>query len=141
MQVLMRGLSRLGDKAGVVGTLVSAMGCGACFPALASIGAAAGLGFLSQWEGMFVNTLLPLFAGLALLANFLGWFSHKQLTRTMAGIMGPAFVLSALYPLWEYEWSTKLMYAGMVLMMSVSVWDIYSPNNRRCSTASCEVSK
>jgi mercuric ion transport protein len=65
MQRMMNFLSRIGDKAGVLGTLVSAMGCAACFPAIASLGAAAGLGFLSHWEGLFINTLLPLFAGSA----------------------------------------------------------------------------
>jgi len=43
-------LPRLGDKAGALGTLVSAMGCAACFPAIASLGAAVGLGFIGQWE-------------------------------------------------------------------------------------------
>lgn len=56
MQRGMNLLSRLGDKAGVLGTLVSAMGCAACFPGIASLGAAVGLGFLSQLEGLFINT-------------------------------------------------------------------------------------
>ena len=72
MQRIMNLLSRLGDKTGALGTLVSAMGCAACFPAIASLGAAVGLGFLSHWEGLFINTLLPLFAAVALVANVLG---------------------------------------------------------------------
>ena len=39
-------LTRAADKAGVIGSIVTAMGCAACFPALASLGAALGLGFL-----------------------------------------------------------------------------------------------
>jgi mercuric ion transport protein len=31
--------------------------------------AAIGLGFLSQYEGLFIGILLPMFAGIALLAN------------------------------------------------------------------------
>ena len=53
-----------------------------CFPAIASLGAAIGMGFLSQWEGVFINTLLPLFAVLALAMNILGWFSHRQWHRS-----------------------------------------------------------
>lgn len=53
-----------------------------CFPAIASLGAAIGMGFLSQWEGVFINTLLPLFAVLALVMNILGWFSHRQWHRS-----------------------------------------------------------
>lgn len=49
-----------------------------CFPAIASLGAALGLGFLGQWEGLLINTLLPAFAWLALIANALGWLAHRQ---------------------------------------------------------------
>ena len=62
-------VARAADKAGVIGAIVSAIGCAACFPALGSLGAALGLGFLSQYEGMFIRILLPLFALVALLAN------------------------------------------------------------------------
>lgn len=49
-------ITRITDKAGALGTIVSAMGCASCFPALASFGAAIGLGFLSQYEGLFITT-------------------------------------------------------------------------------------
>jgi len=139
MQRIMNFLSRLGDKAGVLGTLVSAMGCAACFPAIASLGTAVGLGFLGQWEGVFVNTLLPVFAAVALLANLLGWFSHRQYKRVILGIIGPSMVLATMFPLWEYEWSTYLLYAGIAMMMATSIWDLYSPANLRCNDGICEV--
>ncbi|GLZ89353.1 hypothetical protein Pres01_54040 [Metapseudomonas resinovorans] len=50
-------VTRIADKTGSLGVLVSAMGCALCFPALASLGAAIGLGFLSQWDGLFITTL------------------------------------------------------------------------------------
>ncbi|WP_456119725.1 MerC family mercury resistance protein [Sulfurivirga caldicuralii] len=71
-------MSRWGDKAGALGVLTAAMGCSMCFPAIASLGAALGLGFLGQWEGLLINTLLPAFAWLALIANALGWLAHRQ---------------------------------------------------------------
>lgn len=40
--------------------------------------------------------LLPLFAGLALLANALGWFSHRQWHRSVLGMIGPDYVLAVL---------------------------------------------
>ena len=43
-----------------------------CFPALASLGAAIGLGVLSPFEGVFIRVVLPIFALIALLANALG---------------------------------------------------------------------
>ena len=103
----MNVMTRIADKAGALGSIVSAMGCGACFPALASLGAALGLGFLSQFEALFVTVLLPLFAGLALLANALGWFSHRQWHRSVLGMIGPAIVLVASFTVAE-----KLLYVG-----------------------------
>jgi mercuric ion transport protein len=127
-------VTRISDKAGSLGSIVSAMGCGACFPALASLGAALGLGFLSQFEALFVTVLLPLFAGLALLANALGWFSHRQWHRTVLGMIGPVIVLIASFTVAE-----KLLYVGLAAMVGVSIWDFVSPANRRCGPAGCEI--
>jgi mercuric ion transport protein len=71
-------LTRLADKAGLIGSVVSAAACVNCFPALASLGAAIGLGVLSPYEGLFIRILLPAFAAIALFANALGWLSHRQ---------------------------------------------------------------
>ena len=65
-------LTRLADKASLVGSVVSAAAYVNCFPALASLGAAIGLGVLSPFEGVFIRVVLPIFALIALLANALG---------------------------------------------------------------------
>lgn len=44
-------VTRVLDKTSSFGALVSAMSCAGCFPALGSLGAALGLGFLGQYEG------------------------------------------------------------------------------------------
>jgi len=131
-------LTRVGDKTGSVGAVVSAMGCAMCFPAIASMGAALGLGFLSQWEGLFVNTLLPIFAWVTLVINGLGWFSHKQWYRSLLGMTGPILLLLSLYPFFQYGWSSYVTYAALGLMVTVSLWDIFSPANKRCDNA-CDV--
>ena len=125
------------DTTGALGAFTAAMGCASCFPALGSLGSALGLGFLAQYEGLFINTLLPVFAAIALGANLFAWFSHKIWYRTLAGITGPSMVLLTMYPLWTYEWSTWLLYAGIAMMLVVAVWDIISPPHKVCS--SCEV--
>ncbi len=127
-------LTSIGDKAGGLGSIVSAMGCGACFPALASFGGAIGLGFLSQYEGLFITVLLPLFATLALLANALGWLSHRQWHRSVLGMIGPVIVLAATFTMAE-----KLLYVGLALMVGVSIRDFVSPANRRCGPDGCEL--
>ncbi|MHB1542210.1 MAG: organomercurial transporter MerC [Steroidobacteraceae bacterium] len=133
--------TRIADKAGVLGSIVSAMGCASCFPALASLGAAIGLGFLTRWERLFVTTLIPLFALLALAANVVGWFSHRQVHRLVLGIIGPLLVLSAAILMrFAHLRTAPLLYVGLVFMLAVSVWDLVSPPKRRCATPASESS-
>ncbi len=132
MKKLLNIFARIGDKAGSLGALTAAMGCAMCFPAIASLGAALGMGFLSQWEWVFIETILPIFAGIALLANALGWFSHRQWHRSLLGMLGPILVLLSLYPFFKYAWSAYVTYTGLAIMVIVSIWDLISPANRRC---------
>lgn len=133
----MTPIARIADKAGALGTVVSAMGCAACFPALASLGAAIGLGFLQQYEGLFISRLLPLFAALALVANALGWLRHRQWHRSLLGMVGPAIVIVGTVWLLGTTWMRPLVYAGIALMVGVSIWDLVSPANRRCGPEEC----
>lgn len=137
MSTLSTLLPRITDKTGSLGVMVAAMGCASCFPALASLGAALGLGFLAQWEGLFINTLLPAFAVIAALAQLFSWWHHRRLYRLLAGLAGPAMILATLYLFWTDDWSTYLFYAGLALMLAVSVWDLVAPARREC--ANCEV--
>ena len=139
MEMLMRLVKRVGDKLGSLGALVSAMGCAMCFPAIASLGAAVGLVFLSQWEGLFINTLLPLFAWVTLVLNGLSWLSHRQWHRSALGMIGPILLLLSLYPWFQYGWSSYVTYSALGLMVVVSLWDVFSPANKRCDDDSCAV--
>lgn len=133
-------MTRIADKTGALGSVVSAMGCAACFPALASFGAAIGLGFLSQYEGLFITTLLPLFAALALLVSILGWLSHRQWLRAALGAIGPLLVLLAALLMRFYGLPTApLLYVGLTFMVGVSIWDFVSPAHRRCGSDGCEL--
>ena len=126
-------LTRGADKVGVIGAIIAAMGCAACFPALASLGAAIGLGFLSQFEGVFIRYLLPLFALIALLANLVSGMRHRQWPRMALGLIGPLLVIAAALFMALYGWPTAwLLYPGLVLMVVVSIWDLVSPPHMVC---------
>lgn len=139
---------RVADKAGVVGAIVGSFSCAACFPAAASIGAAIGLGFLAQWEGLFVHILIPVFAIVALLANLAGWLSHRQWYRAMGGSVGPVMVLIGAFGLTGVFGMTHgflsatvargTFYAGMIIMILVALWDLFRPANRRCRPSGLE---
>ncbi|MBA3048143.1 organomercurial transporter MerC [Brevundimonas sp.] len=125
-------ITRTADKAGVVGAIVAAMGCEACLPALGSLAAALGLGFLSQYEGVFIRYLLPLFAVVALAANVAGGIRHRRWSRMILGMVGPLLVLAAALLMASFGWPTAwLLYPGLTLMIAVSIWDLVSPPNRR----------
>jgi mercuric ion transport protein len=120
------------DKIGVGGVIVAALSCAACFPALGALAATLGLGFLSQLEGIAINTLLPAFACLALLVNTYGWYQHRVHWRGLLSIAGPVAVLATLYPLWQYGWSTYLFYSALILMLVISVADLVRPPKPVC---------
>ncbi|MDW2982450.1 organomercurial transporter MerC [Rhodanobacter sp. KK11] len=131
-------LTRLADKAGLIGSVVSAAACVNCFPALASLGAVIGLSALSPYEGLFVRILLPAFAAIALLANALGWLSHRQWPRAALGMLGPLLVLVAVFVMRASGHRTGwLLYPGLLLMVAVSVRDLLAPApSASCRTAS-----
>ncbi|TAL72735.1 MAG: organomercurial transporter MerC [Rhodanobacter sp.] len=127
----------MADKVGVAGSLVSAMSCSMCFPAMASIGAVIGLGFLARWESVFVHVLIPAFVLLALLANALGWLSHRQWRRSALGCIGPLVALIgwlAFVGGWlPTDDARGVLYAGLVVMLLAAIWDLVSPASRRCA--------
>jgi mercuric ion transport protein len=115
------------EKTGLAGTWLSALSCAACFPLLGTLGATMGLGVLSQFEGVAINTLLPIFASVALIGNAFNWWQHKQHWRGMLSVLAPIAVLLTLYPLWQYGWSTYLFYVSLMLMLVMSLLDIFTP--------------
>lgn len=128
-------LSSITEKFGSIGAIVAAMGCASCFPILGSLGATLGLGFLAQFEGVFINKLLPIFAVIALISVVVSWVSHKQHIRGLLGIAGPLMVLATLYLFWTASWSTYMFYFALALMLSVALWDFVSPPHKVCSTS------
>ncbi len=136
-------ITRILDKTGVLGTIISGFSCAICFPALASIGAAIGLGFLSRWEGLFVHVLIPVFLLIALLANVLGWFAHRQWHRAVLGSAGPLIALFADFGMTQHflpvELARILFYAGIALMVIISIWDMLNPAHKRCAIPATDI--
>jgi mercuric ion transport protein len=128
-------LSAISERIASLGTLVSAMGCASCFPALGALGATLGLGFLAQFEGLFINTLLPVFAVIALVSVLFAWWFHRRHFRGALGVAGPLMVLATLYLFWTDDWSTYMFYFALALMLAISLWDYFDPPKRVCAVA------
>ncbi|MDC9071936.1 MerC family mercury resistance protein [Escherichia coli] len=102
-------MTRIADKTGALGSVVSAIGCAACFPALASFGGAAiGLGF-EPVRGTVHQPPAAAVCRAGLPANALGWFSHRQWLRSLLGMIGPAIVFAATVWLLGNWWTANLI--------------------------------
>lgn len=132
-------MTRIADKTGALGSVVSAMGCAALLSSPRQLRRGHRAGLLEPVRGLFISRLLPLFAALAFLANALGWFSHRQWLRSLLGMIGPAIVFAATVWLLGNWWTANLMYVGLALMIGVSIWDFVSPAHRRCGPDGCEL--
>ena len=128
----MKNIERVLEKASVGSILIAALSCAGCFPALGSLAAAIGLGFLGQLEGVMINKLLPVFAGFALLLSIYSWSKHRIHWRGLISTLPPIAILVVLYPLWKYAWSTYLFYSALVMMVIVSIGDVIWPAEKYC---------
>ena len=116
--------TRVAGSTGTIGAIIAAMSCTACFPALASLASALGLGFLSQYEGVSIRYILPLFALIGLAANVMGGL-RRGWARMVLGIIGPLLVLAAALCMALYGMPTEwLLYPGLVLMVVIAIWDL-----------------
>ena len=116
--------TRVAGSTSTIGTIVAAMSCTACFPALASLASALGLGFLSPFESISIHYILPLFAIIGLAANVIGG-RRRGWVRMVLGIIGPLLVLAAALLMATYGMATEwLLYPGFVLMIVIAIWDL-----------------
>jgi mercuric ion transport protein len=123
--------TRVAGGTGTIGAIIAAMSCTACFPALASLASALGLGFLSQFESISIHYILPLFALIGLAANVIGGRRRGWL-RMLLGIIGPLLVLAAALLMATYGMATEwLLYPGLVLMIVIAIWDLWPNSNQR----------
>ena len=113
------------SSTGTIGAIIAAMSCTACFPALASLASALGLGFLSQFEGISIRYILPLFALIGLVANVIGGIRRGGWLRIVLGVIGPLLVLAAALLMATQGMATEwLLYPGLLLMIAIAVWDL-----------------
>lgn len=118
-------VTNIASGGGTIGAIFAAMSCVACFPALASLASALGLGFLGQFEGSSIRYVLPLFALVGLTANVIGGLRRQGWVRMTLGIIGPLLVLAAALLMATYGMPTEwLLYPGLILMIVIAIWDL-----------------
>ena len=113
------------DKVGAVGALLITPSCPACFPFIAAIGSAVGLGFLRPYEGILVYAFQALVL-IALIGNLLAYRKHKKLIPLIVGIVSPGLILFAFY----IYFIEPIIYLGLFGMILAGLLNFIE--NRKC---------
>lgn len=133
-------LIRLGEKFSAVSIIMATLACASCFPALAGIGAALGMGIFSQWEGTILQIMIPGLAILILILQMLGWFDHKNFYRTLLGVVGPIGILLSFILFSIDQRAIYLFYVSLFFISVVSIFDlfIFIKNKSREKNSCCQ---
>ncbi|WP_022942995.1 MerC family mercury resistance protein [Psychromonas hadalis] len=124
--------SNLFEKTGVLATITASMSCGFCFPLLASLGASLGIGFLSEYEGFFIQTLIPVLAGFIIAMQAYAYFNHKQHLYLFFGLIGPVTILILKYFFWMATYRTEIYYLALICMLCYSIFTLFKPPYPLC---------
>jgi mercuric ion transport protein len=116
------------EKFGTIGALLAAA-CPACFPMLAVVGTALGLGILSPFEG-WVFVVFQIFVAAAVFGTVFSFVRHHRVFSFIIGLTGPALIFFALY----VRFSQALLYLGLFGLAAASALNYVA--NRQC--ARCE---
>lgn len=116
------------EKFGTVGALLAAVACPACFPILAVVGTALGLGIFHPFEG-WVFVAFQVLVFIALVGNIFSFFCHRRVFPLILGVASPALIFFVLY-VW---FNQPLLYLGLLGLAAASVFNyIASRQSVRC---------
>lgn len=120
------------DKIGSVGSLAAAAACPACFPMLAVVGSAVGLGALHPFEGK-VFLVFQLLVVVALLGSVITYFNHRKILPLLIGVVSPCLIFFALY----ISFHSVIIYSGLLGLAVASVMNMIA--NRGCRKCNLEI--
>jgi mercuric ion transport protein len=107
------------DKLGSFGSVVTAAACPACFPQLAALGTALGLGALAGYEGqIFLAT--KILVALAMVGHVLAFFNHRVVWMLVLGVGGGLAFFLGMYVFG----SEAVIYLGLLAMLGASTADV-----------------
>ena len=114
------------DKFGSVGAVVAALACPICFPKLALIGAALGLGVFAPYEQYIALVIQGLFV-LALFGQFVAFRKHGNKWVLSLAILATVVMFLAYY----IVPSSILLQLSLAGLVAASVWQ--AVESRRCA--------
>jgi mercuric ion transport protein len=119
------------EKVGTTGAVIAALACPICFPKLALIGAALGLGIFAPYEGYIALGVQVLFV-LALIGQLLGYRTHRNKWLVALAIATTATMFAAYY----IVPSSILLEISLASLVGTSIWQAVEMKRcARCATA------
>lgn len=116
------------EKLGTAGAILAAILCPICFPKLALIGAALGLGALAPFEGWFAAAA-QVFLVLAVIGHLVAFRRHRNLWVPLLACIGASLVLGTLW----FRYVEALVYLGLLSVVLATVWSVFAL--RKCCTS------
>lgn len=114
------------ESFGTTGAIIAALACPVCFPKLALIGAALGLGVFAPYEGYIAVAVQILFV-LALIGQAVAYRKHHN-----EWLLGASIVTTALLFVGYYVFpSSILLQISLAGLLAVSIWQ--AVEMRRCA--------
>ena len=126
-----RGVWLMFDKLGAVGVILAAVASPCCFPLLATIGGALGLGSVSFLRGN-APVLIQTMTVLAFLGHIIAYRQHRKRGPLLTSTVSVGLVLVAYY----LTYHVVLIYAALVGLTIAAVWNlVISRRARACCSA------
>jgi hypothetical protein len=107
------------DKFGAVGALLASAAAPCCFPLLAAVGAALGLGALQSWRG-YMDYAIQGFILLSVVGGAFAFRQHRQAWPLGIGLMSATIAFFAFY----VSYHVALIYAGLAGLAVASIWNL-----------------
>ena len=121
-----RALAAL-DKFGAIGAFLAAAAAPCCFPLLAAVGAALGLGALQSWRG-YMDYAIQLFVAISALGSVFAFRQHHQAWPLGVALLSAAAVFSAFY----VTYHIALIYAGLAGLAVAAIWTVIAKRRVSC---------
>lgn len=122
----MEWITRAADKAGALGSIVSAAGAG-LFSGRSRPRRRSGPWRLQRVRGPVSHHLAAAVCRRCADRQCVGLVASPPVAPKLAGMIGPAMVLAAMLLFFGHWWTADLLYTGLAFMVGVSLWDLLSP--------------
>lgn len=107
------------DKFGAVGALLAASAAPCCFPLLAAIGTALGLGALQAWRG-YMDYAIQGFALFSVAGSVFAFRQHRRTWPLLIALASVVLIFFAFYA----GYHVSFIYAGLGGLALSAVWNI-----------------